>query len=88
MLKNGRATIPLGTMKRPGFRDCRLTATIDGKSYKHHVKVGFSPERIEPYTALPADFGDFWAANLAELARTRNRTAGYATVQVGVRIDR
>ncbi|MDE6827171.1 MAG: acetylxylan esterase, partial [Alistipes sp.] len=56
VLKEGKATIPVGTMKRPGFRDCRLTATVDGKTHKYHVKVGFSPEQIEPCTALPADF--------------------------------
>lgn len=30
-LKQGKAVIPVGTMKEPGFRDCRLTATVDGK---------------------------------------------------------
>ena len=30
-LKNGRGVIPVGTMKEPGFRDCRLKATVDGK---------------------------------------------------------
>ncbi len=68
VLKEGKATIPVGTMKRPGFRDCRLTATVDGKAHKYHVKVGFSPEQIEPCTALPADFREFWERNKAELA--------------------
>ena len=54
VLKNGRAAIPVGTMKRPGFRDCRLSATVGGQTSRHHVKVGFSPEKIEPYTAMPA----------------------------------
>ena len=40
-LKNGKAVIPLGTMKEPGFRDCRLKATVDGKTYSHHVKSRF-----------------------------------------------
>ena len=48
-LKNGKAVIPLGTMKEPGFRDCRLKATVDGETYSHHVKVGFSPEKLLPY---------------------------------------
>lgn len=59
-LKNGKAVIPIGTMQKPGFRDCRLTAVVDGKTYKHHVKVGFSPEQLQPYTQLPTDFDDFW----------------------------
>ena len=56
-LKNGRAKLNIGTMKRPGFRDCNFTVKYDGKSYSHHVKVGFSPEKLQPYTKLPADFG-------------------------------
>lgn len=68
-LKQGKAVIPMGTMKEPGFRDCRLTATVDGKSYKHHVKVGFSPEKIKPYTQMPKDFKEFWENNKAEAAK-------------------
>lgn len=70
-LKNGKAMIPVGTMKEPGFRDCRLKATVGGKTYKHHVKVGFSPEDIVPYTAMPADFDKFWEDNLAELSKVK-----------------
>lgn len=67
-LKDGRGTIDLGTMKTPGFRDCRLTANVGGKKYSHHVKVGFSPEKLKPYTKEPADFDAFWDKNKAELA--------------------
>ena len=67
-LKNGRATIDMGTMKQPGFLDLRLKALLDGQKYEHHVKVGFSPEQLKPYTKLPADFDSFWKANL-ETAR-------------------
>ena len=69
-LKNGRATIDMGTMKQPGFLDLRLTATVGDKSYGHHVKVGFSPEQLKPYTKNPADFDDFWKANLEEARKT------------------
>ena len=68
-LKQGKAVIPVGTMKEPGFRDCRLTATVDGKSYKHHVKLGFSPEKIKPYTQMPKYFKEFWENNKAEAAK-------------------
>lgn len=68
-LKKGRAVIAMGTMNEPGFRDCRLTATIGGKTYKHHVKVGFSPEKIQPYTRMPEDFKAFWDKNKAEAAK-------------------
>lgn len=70
LLKNGKAMIAMGTMKQPGFRDCRLTATVDNKTYSHHVKVGFSPEKIVPYTKMPADFKEFWDNNKGELAKS------------------
>ena len=60
VIKNGRATVKTGTMKPPGFRDLRLSAEVDGTIYRHHIKVGFSPEKIEPYTKMPADFDAFW----------------------------
>ena len=59
-LKGGRATIDMGTMKTPGFLDLRLTASLGNKKYQHHVKVGFSPEQLKPYTKNPADFDVFW----------------------------
>ena len=63
-LKNGKATIDMGTMKQPGFLDLRLTATVGDKKSQHHVKVGFSPERLKPYTNNPSDFDAFWKANI------------------------
>ena len=68
-LRNGRASIKTGTMKTPGFRDLRLSADVDGTLYKHHIKLGFSPEKIEPYTKMPSDFDSFWAGNLEELSK-------------------
>ena len=65
-LKNGRATIDMGTMRQPGFLDLRLTATLDNKKYEHHVKVGFSPELLKPYTKNPSDFDQFWQRNIEE----------------------
>lgn len=59
-LKNGRAVISVGTMRNPGFLDCVLKADIAGKSCIHHVKIGFSPEKLRPYTQQPADFVEFW----------------------------
>ena len=68
-LKNGRAKINIGTKKMPGFRDVVLTMKLDGQSYTHHVKVGFSPEKIQPFTQEPKDFNTFWQGNLDELAK-------------------
>lgn len=69
VLKDGVCTIDMGTRKTPGFRDLRLRITLDGKTYRHHIKVGFSPEKIVPYTKEPADFTAFWDATLSEAAK-------------------
>ena len=70
LLKGGRATIDMGTMKQAGFLDLRLRATIDGQTTEHHVKVGFSPEQLKPYTKNPQDFDSFWATNLEQARKT------------------
>ena len=86
-LKNGRAVIPVGTMNEPGFRDCRLTAELDGKTYSHHVKVGFSPEKLRPYTRMPSDFNAFWEREMAGAAQfpltyTKEHVEKYSTDRV------
>lgn len=66
-LKNGRAVINMGTKKTPGFRDMKLSVSLDGKTYVHHIKVGFSVDKINPYTQEPQDFRSFWQKNVEEL---------------------
>lgn len=66
-LKNGRAIINMGTKKTPGFRDMKLSVSLDGKTYEHHIKVGFSADKIKPYTQEPQDFRSFWQKNVEEL---------------------
>ena len=66
-LKNGRATLSMGTMKKPGFRDCRFTVKHGGKQYKHQVKVAFSPEKIVPTVKMPTDFEEFWTRTKEEV---------------------
>lgn len=66
-LKNGRAVINMGTKKTPGFRDMKLSVSLDGKTYEHHIKVGFSVDKIKPYTQEPQDFRSFWQKNVEEL---------------------
>lgn len=65
-LKNGRAKINMGTAKKPCFRDLRLKMTLDGRTYEHHIKVGFSVDKIQPFTQEPKDFWQFWQHNLQE----------------------
>jgi len=69
-LKNGRAKLSMGTMTKSGFKDCRLTAVIDGVKTSHHVKVGFSADKIQPKTKNPSDFDSFWKKALEESAKT------------------
>lgn len=68
-LKNGKAEINIGTRKTPGFRDLRLNALVDGKKYSHHIKVGFSVDKIKPFTKEPSDFKSFWDKQLDELKK-------------------
>lgn len=86
-LKNGKTVIPIGTMKEPGFRDCRLKTTVDGKTYSHHVKVGFSPEKLGPYTIMPKDFNQFWEKAIADqkdfpLTYTKEHIEKYSTDKI------
>lgn len=65
-LKRGRGSINIGTMKKPGFRDLRLKLQLDGQTYQHHVKVGFSVDKIQPFTQEPKDFWTFWQKSIEE----------------------
>lgn len=69
-LKKGRGSVNIGTRKTPGFRDLRLKAKVDGKTYVHHVKVGFSVDDIKPYTQEPDDFTEFWKKDIEEMRLT------------------
>ena len=40
---------------------------LDGKTYQHHIKVGFSVDKIQPYTQEPKDFDAFWQQAKDEL---------------------
>lgn len=70
MLKGGRAVIDMGTMKKPGFLDLRLSTVVGEKKYQHHVKVGFSPEQLKPYTKDPVDFDRFWKQSIEDARKT------------------
>lgn len=62
----GKAVIQMGTAKKPCFRDCAMKCVVEGKTYKNHIKVGFSPDKIRPYTQMPKDFESFWQGVLDE----------------------
>lgn len=69
IMRKGKATIPVGTMKKPGFRDCRLTTTVDGKKYSHHCQSGFLAGKAPSVYHHAADFQQFWENEKAELAK-------------------
>ena len=87
VLKNGKAEINIGTLDKPGFRDCIFSVMINGKKYSHHVKVGFSPDKIKPYTEIPDGFMDFWKNNIKEasefpLKYTKEKAEEYCTEKI------
>ncbi len=59
-IKNGIASINVGTLGYPGFLDLNLKVKLNGKEYKHHIKVGFDPKKITAFTKSPTDFDSFW----------------------------
>lgn len=65
-LTGGKGRINGIKSKIPGFRDVKLTIMLDSVKYQHHIKLGFSPEKIVPYTKEPADFMKFWEQTIAE----------------------
>lgn len=65
-LKNGKGKVAMGTMSKPGFRDLRLSTMVDGKKFEHHIKLGFSPDKLRPFVKEPSDFEAFWAKAVAE----------------------
>ena len=86
-LKNGKAEINIGTLDKPGFRDCIFSVMINGRKYSHHVKVGFSPDKIKPYTKMPDGFMDFWKNNIKEasefpLKYTKEKAEEYCTEKI------
>ena len=63
-LDHGEATIAMGTLEAPGFKALRLKAKIDGKTYQHHIKLGFSVDELTAYTTMPEDFSAYWQKEL------------------------
>ena len=59
-----------GSMKQPGFYRLKVTAHVDGKTYDGLCTAAFSPEKIQPTTANPNDFDEFWAKTLADARQT------------------
>jgi cephalosporin-C deacetylase len=68
VLKDGKATISVPGMKKPGFLRCEVFATVDGKEYRGLGTAAFEPESIKPTVTMPSDFEAFWNEGKEELA--------------------
>jgi len=69
LLKNGKGQIEMGTNSQPGFRRLVVKATVNGRGYNGEVKLGFSPEKIEPTIKMPDDFTQFWSSAKEEASK-------------------
>ncbi len=70
LLRDGKAILPIGTSREPGFRACNFRFEVAGKEYKDLVKVAYAPEQIRPTVPYPDDFNTFWTRTLQEAERT------------------
>ena len=87
VLKGGRGKLNIGSRKTPGFRDLQLSTEVDGVKYEHHIKLGFSVDRIEPFTKEPKDFTQYWENTIKEAERfpltyTRELAPEYCTDKI------
>ena len=87
VLKGGRGKLNMGSRKTPGFRDLQLSTEVDGVKYEHHIKLGFSVDKIEPFTREPKDFSEYWNNTIKEaeqfpLTYTRELAPEYCTDKI------
>src|SRR5690606_6627340 len=52
------------SLDTPGFVRCEVKVTVDGIDYRGIATAAIAPEKIKPTQKLPADFKDFWDAEL------------------------
>ncbi|MDR2913608.1 MAG: acetylxylan esterase [Tannerella sp.] len=69
VLKNGEITLK-SSMKEPGFLRCKVTARVDDENYEGMTTVGYDVDKIQPTTAEPKDFDEFWANAIEEARKT------------------
>ncbi len=62
----GNAEIRIKSPKKAGFRDCQMSCEVEGQKFSNHIKVGWTPELLVPYTQMPKDFEAFWKQVLSD----------------------
>lgn len=53
--------ISIGTLKKPGFKKCKISTVLDGETYSDEITFSFSSELIKPTVNDPKDFDTFWS---------------------------
>jgi cephalosporin-C deacetylase len=66
-LSNGSGTIEV-SLSEPGTILGDITTTIDGKKHHNVIGAAIAPDKIQPVSPRPADFDEFWAAKIKQLA--------------------
>jgi len=69
VLSRDEELIEGGSLDKPGFLRCIVTAEIDGKKYRGLATAAFEPEHIKPSASMPKDFVSFWAKAKAGAAK-------------------
>jgi cephalosporin-C deacetylase len=69
LLKSESDKIKAKKFDRPGFLRFTAIVEVDGKKYSSYATAGFSPEKIQPTTNLPADFETFWNKGKEDLSK-------------------
>ncbi len=66
LLQNGKGHMTLPGRKTPGFTELVFTLGDDQQAPKHHIKVGYDAEKIQPWTKEPKDFTSYWQQAISD----------------------
>jgi cephalosporin-C deacetylase len=66
-LTDGTASFT-GKLDEPGHLLCRVSGTLDGKSFQALAGASIAPLKIKPSMPVPDDFDAFWAGQKKQLA--------------------
>ncbi|MGR3810740.1 acetylxylan esterase [Jiulongibacter sp. NS-SX5] len=65
-LENGSVLLRGGSMSKPGFLRCEVSAKIEGEMYSAMATAGFAPDSIMATVKEPYDFQSYWSKAIAE----------------------
>ena len=70
----GEAHFTVPGAKEPGFVTVRVKVQKDGMEYSSMTNIAYDPYDIKPTTTLPADFKEFWDAEIDKASRIPMKT--------------